>query len=127
MTGSGSSDGPAGTGATAAEAPARLTRFRGCSIVPAMRRRHVLALLLLLITPLTAGVAASHAHDSLQPGLYSTQCPLQELAGHSLAVKLSAPAPAPLVVIAAAVPAFIDLALIAAPPLAAAPRAPPAR
>jgi hypothetical protein len=92
-----------------------------------MRRRHVLALLLLLITPLAAGVAASHAHDSLHPGLYNTQCPLQELAGHGLAVDLTAPAPAPLAVIAAGVPAFIDRAPIAVPPLAAAPRAPPAR
>ena len=92
-----------------------------------MRWRLVLALLLLLVTPLTAGVAASHAHDSLQPGLYSTQCPFQELAGHGLAVELAAPAPAPLDVIASAVPSFIDLAALAVPALAAAPRAPPAR
>ena len=92
-----------------------------------MRRRHVLALLLLLITPLTAGVAASHAHDSLQPGLYSTQCPLQELAGHGLTLGVTAPAPAPLEAVASTVPAFADLAPIAVPPLVAAPRAPPAR
>src|SRR5207247_39513 len=91
-TGSGSSGGRAGTGATAVERAARLTRTDGRAIVRAMPSRRGLALLLVVVTLLVTGVAAAHTHDSAEAGLYNTQCPLQEAAGHATALPLTPPA-----------------------------------
>jgi len=105
----------------------RLTRIDGRAIVRAMPARRGLALLLVVVTLLVTGVAAAHAHDSAEPGLYNTQCPLQDSAGHAAALPLTPPAPATLDVVATAVPMFVDLTPVGAVPLAVAPRAPPAR
>jgi hypothetical protein len=92
-----------------------------------MSARRGLALLLVVVTLLVTGVAAAHAHDSTEPGLYNTQCPLQESARHGAALPLTAPAPAAFDVVAALVPAFVDLTPVAVVSLAVAPRAPPTR
>ncbi|HEV8616236.1 MAG TPA: hypothetical protein VGU22_12160 [Methylomirabilota bacterium] len=92
-----------------------------------MSARRGVALLLVVVTLLVTGVAAAHAHDSAEPGLYNTQCPLQELAGHATALLLAPPSLAALDVVAAAVPAFVDVTPSGIVSLAVAPRAPPTR
>ena len=87
--------------------------------------RLVLALALAISALLVGTVTLAHAHDLATPGLYNSQCPLNEAAGHTLASQLEPPAVAPLDVATLLLPfARAEVALDAVPSPAA-PRAPP--
>jgi hypothetical protein len=87
--------------------------------------RLALALALTVSAVLLGTVTLAHAHDATTPGLYSSHCPLNELAGHTLAPPLSPPSAARLDVVASPVPAAPEARAQAGVPGSVAPRAPP--
>jgi hypothetical protein len=87
--------------------------------------RFVLALALVVSGPLVGTVTLAHAHDASTPGLYNSQCPLNEAAGHTLASQLDPPAVAPLDAATILLPPAREWIALDAVPSPAAPRAPP--
>ena len=87
--------------------------------------RLALTLALVISAVLVGTVTLVHAHDASAAGLYSSQCPLNEAAGHIGIPPLSALSGADLDVTAFPVASTIDVPPLGVVSNPAAPRAPP--
>jgi hypothetical protein len=87
--------------------------------------RLVLVPALVLSALLVGAVSLAHTHDPTAPGLYNSQCPLNDAAAHTVASPLSPPSAVSLAVAPVAPPPAQEGIAPDTVPGPAAPRAPP--